>query len=83
MFISKRQYTWLRYRLAEIEKAIEEHDDGLFDAAGKLFALEERVSALEEEAESVAEERKRERDFLDGFSNIMNYEVPYGRSQTQ
>jgi len=83
MFISKRQYRWLWYRLAEIEKAIEEHDDELFNAAGNIFALSERVTTLEEEAESVAEERKREKDFFDGFSNIMNYEVPYGRKQTQ
>ena len=83
MFINKRQYRWLRYRLAEIEKAIEEHDEELFNAAGNIFALSERVSTLEEEAESVAEERKREKDFFDGFSNIMNYEVPYGRKQTQ
>ena len=83
MFISKRQYKWLRYRLTEIEKAIEEHDEGLYDAAGNLFALGERVTLLEEETESVAEERKREKDFFDGFSNIMNYEVPHGRKQTQ
>ncbi len=83
MFISKRQYTWLRYRLAEIEKAIEEHDNGLFGTVENIFELGERVSVLEEEAESVEEERKRERDFFDGFSNIMNYEVPHGRKQTQ
>lgn len=83
MFISKRQYRWLRHRLAEIEKAIEEHDNELFGSAGNIFELSERVSQLEEEAESVAEERKREKDFFDGFSNIMNYEVPYGRKQAQ
>jgi len=83
MFIRKRQYRWLRYRLEEIEKAIEEHDDELYGAAGNIFTLNKRVSQLEEEAESVAEERKREKGFFDGFSNIMNYEVPYGRKQTQ
>lgn len=83
MFLSKKRYSRLKYRLGELEKAIEEHDESFFNISGDILALSERVTDLEEEAESVAEERKRDRDFFEGFSNIMNYEVPNGRCQTK
>jgi len=82
MFISRRRCAKILFRLAETEKAVEEHDGNFFAFSESLTELTDRVGSLEEEAEAVAEERKREKDFFDGFSNILNYEVGYGRNKT-
>ena len=86
MFISKGKYTHLMYRISELEKAIEEHDEiipGLVQTSNEtdetLLSLSDRIKELEEISESIEENAKKEKDFFDGFSNIMNYEVPNGR----
>lgn len=81
MFIGKRRYLQIMFRLDEMGKAIEEHDGGFSALSESVSELTGRVGALEEEAETVAEERKREKDFYDGFTNILNYEVSYGQSK--
>lgn len=85
MFISGKKYSRLLFRLSEIEKAIEEHDGNFFAMSQSIDELTDkmsgRIEALESEAGAVSEERKKEKEFFDGFSNIMNYEVPYGRKK--
>ena len=90
MFIGKNKYKRLMYRISELEKAIEEHDElmsGLVqtcnDADEQISSLTDRIAELEELSGTIEANAKKEKDFFDGFSNIMNYEVPHGRKQNE
>ena len=75
--------------LTEHEKA---NDGALYAMSESLMELSdktedaineinEKLKAFEEEDDSEGANRKIEKAFLEGFSNIMNYEVSYGRGK--
>lgn len=87
MFIRKKDYKKLCKRIEAIENAFptfrKATDEALCGFATDIEELQGKVKSFEEEAEAVSKDREIEKAFIDGFSNIMNYEVGNGRGKTQ
>lgn len=76
------------YRIDNLEHTISsiptEFDEKLSAFAETIGEIQDKLSEYEENLESRAKEQEIEKAFIEGVSNIMNYEVPNGRGkQTQ
>jgi hypothetical protein len=84
MFISRRKYEKMQFSISEHDR---QFADIILNAEKTERQLSERIQALEEAADAVLEDRKREKDFFDGFTNILNYSaqsgVEYGQKSAE
>ena len=83
MLIRKKIFETLLYRIGETEKAIEEHDDTIALKSDEIEELKSRIMELEDISGKIEEAAKKEQNFFEGFTNIMNYEVVHSAKQTE